>query len=82
TNKLIRYYELGESELFDLNKDPNELNSVFGQPEYSEIQSTLEAELIRLREEFKLPKNDPESSRPKARKPGAKKPAQPKKKAA
>ncbi len=61
-HKLISYYELGEWELFDLEKDPNELMSVHGMPAYREIQAALEDELARLRKEFKLPENDPESS--------------------
>ena len=43
-----------EWELFDLSKDPNELNSVHGLPAYGEIQDKLEKELVRLREEFDL----------------------------
>ena len=67
--KLIHYYELGEWELFDLAKDPSELTSVYGQPEYAGIQKQLGDELTRLRTEFKLPAEDPEESRPKKRQP-------------
>ncbi|HEX3150007.1 MAG TPA: sulfatase, partial [Gemmataceae bacterium] len=43
--KLVRFYELGENEweLFDLKTDPHEMTSVFGKPEYAEIQKQLEA---------------------------------------
>jgi len=59
TYKLIRYYALeGESiddwELFDLQSDPNELTSVYGDSKYAEVQKLLEAELSRLREEYRV----------------------------
>jgi arylsulfatase A-like enzyme len=47
--KLIHYYETGEWELFDLQTDPQELQSVFDDPGYEAIQAELKAELIRLR---------------------------------
>ncbi|MCF6311380.1 MAG: sulfatase [Verrucomicrobiales bacterium] len=77
--KLIHYYELDEWELFDLEKDPNELVSIYGKPEAAEVQQKLEAELKRLRTLYKVPAKDPKDSyrKPKKRK---KKPA--KKKAA
>ena len=50
--KLIHYYRLGEWELFDLQRDPDELKSVHGDEGYAEIRETLEAELRRLREHY------------------------------
>ncbi len=47
--KLINYYQLGEKELFDLEADPQEMKSVFNDPEYAKIQTRLEHELERLR---------------------------------
>ncbi|MGD2123125.1 MAG: sulfatase [Gemmatimonadota bacterium] len=47
--KLIHYYETGEWELFDLEADPHELRSVYGDPAYAEIREELKTELIRLR---------------------------------
>ena len=76
--KLINYYEKGEWELFDLEKDPNEMKSEYANPEYAAKVKEMSAELDRLRAEFKLPDEDPESSRRKKRAP---KP-QPKKKPA
>ncbi len=60
THKLIHFYALqgqplDDWELFDLKKDPNELKSVYGSPEYSDVQSKMIAELKRLREEFAVP---------------------------
>jgi arylsulfatase A-like enzyme len=62
-HKLIYYYAdaLGqpgavddtkepEWELFDLEKDPREMNSVYGDPEYAEVVSELKSELHRLQE--------------------------------
>ena len=44
-------------ELFDLEQDPNELQSVYGDPAYQEIQSEMLAELERLREEYQVPED-------------------------
>lgn len=46
-------------ELFDLESDPHEMRSVYGDPEHADAQATLEAELIRLRAELKVPDKDP-----------------------
>lgn len=50
--KLIHYYTLGEWELFDLEKDPHELRSVYEDPAYEEVVRRLKAELERLRREL------------------------------
>ncbi|MFH1266724.1 MAG: sulfatase/phosphatase domain-containing protein, partial [Planctomycetota bacterium] len=52
-HKLIHYYTIGEWELFDLAKDPDELRSVYDDPEYAEVVTELKAELVRLRKECK-----------------------------
>lgn len=59
--KLVYFYEPAFNywELFDLEKDPLELRSVFGQPEYAAAQKELESELARLRTQLKLPAQDP-----------------------
>ena len=59
--KLVHFYEPAVDywELFDLEKDPQELTSVYGQPEYAKTQKELEAELTRLRTELKVPAQDP-----------------------
>lgn len=61
-HKLIRFYALGgkpldDWELFDLDKDPNELNNVYGKSEYAAVQSELSSELNRLREQFDVPED-------------------------
>ena len=55
THKLIHYYnDIDEWELFDLEKDPNELNSVYGDPAYAEIQASLSEELRSLRDHYQV----------------------------
>ena len=64
-HKLIYYYADGlgtpgsaddpkppEWELFDLKKDPHEINSVYDNPDYSEIQAQLTSELYQLQTQF------------------------------
>ncbi|MBN2492403.1 MAG: sulfatase [Planctomycetes bacterium] len=46
--KLIHYYRAGAWELFDREKDPEELRSRYGDPAYTAVQKELEAELTRL----------------------------------
>lgn len=62
--KLIRFYEddVDQWELYDLERDPYEVTSVYGHPEYEQIQSELKQELTRLRNELEVPEEDPEAS--------------------
>ena len=62
--KLVHFYEpdMDYWELFDREKDPHELRSVYGRKEYAETQRDLEKELARLRIELKVPKTDPPES--------------------
>jgi arylsulfatase A-like enzyme len=59
--KLVHFYgpDVDEWELFDLQKDPRELTSVYGKPEYAAVQKELAEELARLRKELKVPDPDP-----------------------
>jgi arylsulfatase A-like enzyme len=50
--KLIHYYDLGEWELFDLQNDPHELKSVYGQLQYAQVQKELLEEMERLRKQY------------------------------
>jgi arylsulfatase A-like enzyme len=68
--KLIRFYGpdvpgTEEWELFDLKKDPAEMNSVYGEPDYSKVTNRLRKELARLKEYYDVP----EHSEPELRKP-------------
>ncbi|HXG10489.1 MAG TPA: sulfatase [Gemmataceae bacterium] len=69
--KLVHFYEPDTNywELFDLQKDPQELRSVYGQPDYASIQKELEAELKRLRQVLKVPEQDPPETLSKPRPP-------------
>lgn len=64
--KLVYFYEGDDAywELFDLQKDPQEMTSVYGQTDYAEVQATLKKELDRLRTELKVPEDDPSEIRP------------------
>jgi arylsulfatase A-like enzyme len=51
--KLIHYYhDIDAWELFDLEKDPNELKSVYGDPAYAAVQAEMLAELNRLQAKY------------------------------
>ena len=53
--KLIHFHALDEWELFDLERDPDEMRSVHNHPEYKSVQKKLEAELIRLKAQYQVP---------------------------
>ncbi|VGO23223.1 sulfatase family protein [Pontiella sulfatireligans] len=60
--KLIRFYGKGvpngeEWELFDIEKDPEEMNNVYGNPEYTAKIAELKKELQRLREVYEVPED-------------------------
>jgi len=60
---LAHYYQSGEWELFDREKDPRQLRSVYADPAYAPIVRELRAEMARLRAELKVPDKDPEPRR-------------------
>ena len=51
-HKLINFYQNEEWELYDLERDPHELNNVAEAPAYAAVRKELGAELLRLREQF------------------------------
>jgi hypothetical protein len=60
--KLIRYYGLDvpageEWELYDLDTDPNEMKSVYDDPEMARKIKALKAELERLKKQYDVPEN-------------------------
>lgn len=57
--KLIHYYEIGEWELFDLARDPEELTSVYDVPAYAGVVRALRIELDNLRKQYSVPRGDP-----------------------
>tara|TARA_B100000989_G_scaffold74834_1_gene52882 strand:- start:11958 stop:13547 length:1590 start_codon:yes stop_codon:yes gene_type:complete len=54
-HKLIHFFDKSEWELFDLKNDPDEMNSVYGKPEYAKVKSKLLQELKRLKKEYEVP---------------------------
>ncbi|HEX6133435.1 MAG TPA: sulfatase [Longimicrobiales bacterium] len=72
--KLIHYYEIGEWELFDLDRDPNELNSVYDEPAYADVVASLERRLEELRREYAVPADDPVPHVPFEAPPGLRRP--------
>lgn len=50
--KLIRYYQFGEWEMFDLQEDPDELNNVYADPDYREVAMELAERLGALRAHY------------------------------
>ncbi len=47
--KLIHfYYDIDAWELYDMEKDPEELNNVYGNPAYTGVIKELKAEVARL----------------------------------
>ena len=53
--KLIHFYNLDEWELYDLKRDPREMHSVYGSPEYTAITARLKDELTQLRRKYRVP---------------------------
>ena len=54
-HKLVRYPDLDEWELFDLEADPHELTNRYADPAFAGIQDRLAAELNRLRAQLGVP---------------------------
>jgi arylsulfatase A-like enzyme len=46
-------YPYNEWELYDLEKDPQQMRSVYDDPAYAKTVAALKTELVRLREQFK-----------------------------
>src|SRR5436190_14776277 len=57
-HKLIHFYQLREWELYDLEKDPREMHSVYDEPAYAGLVRELKAELERLRRHYQVPDDD------------------------
>ena len=54
--KLIHYYnDIDVWELFDLQEDPQEMNNLFGKPEYEQVTKQMMEELKRLQEQYDDP---------------------------
>ncbi len=53
THKLIYFWKKDQWELYDLAKDPLELNNVYADPAYRQVRDDLTKELYRLKKEVK-----------------------------
>jgi len=51
--KLIHfYYDIDEWEMYDLQTDPNEMQNIYDEPEYAEVQKMLHERLTELRTQY------------------------------
>jgi hypothetical protein len=57
--KLIHYYEAGKWELFDLERDPHELRSVYDERSYRGVVNNMKRKLASLRAQYHVPDQDP-----------------------
>ena len=48
------YFDIDAWELYDLEKDPDEINNIYDNPEYKNIIDELKKELQKLREKYNL----------------------------
>lgn len=46
------YYDVNEWEMYDLKKDPNEMNNIYEEPEYAEVRTDLHQKLLNLRTKY------------------------------
>lgn len=53
--KLMRFYTLGEWQMFDLKNDPHELKNLWDDPKYADMQERLLVELVRQRDDLGIP---------------------------
>ena len=64
----MKFYNLDEWELYDLEKDPREMTNVYSSPEYESITKQLKTELETLRAQYQVPEKDPNQSKQPKRK--------------
>lgn len=62
--KLIHYYEVDAWELFDLERDPQELRSVYADAAYRDALQSMRLKLQELRTQYQVPNVDPVPYRP------------------
>ena len=59
--KLIHFYTLNEWELYDLEKDPHEMRSVYADPAYAKTVAEMKTQLTELRTQYKDTDEEPRS---------------------
>ncbi|NUM54226.1 MAG: sulfatase [Candidatus Hydrogenedentes bacterium] len=62
--KLIHYYDADQWELFDLDKDPGEMRSVYGDSAYAKVVSEMKQRLADLKRTYSIPQPDAASAPP------------------
>ena len=51
--KLMHFYQFGDEwELYDLKKDPDELNNIYGKPEHTKLQKRIKNRLTKLQNHY------------------------------
>ncbi|MBN2474026.1 MAG: sulfatase [Pirellulales bacterium] len=67
--RLVHFYPnpwdpnpIDEWEMYDVESDPKQMHSIYGDPRHVEVQNELEQELGRLRRELQVPEIDPPAS--------------------
>jgi len=53
--KLMHFYNIDEWELFDLENDPREMQSLYDNPNYANKVKELKAEIVRLQKLYQVP---------------------------
>ncbi len=53
--KLMHFYDINEWELFDLEKDPKEMQSLHDDPKYAKTLQHMKGELAKLRKQYEVP---------------------------
>lgn len=62
--KLIHYYAVDQWELFDLEDDPHEMRSVYGDPAYADVAAELGRVLEQLKLQYDVPTRDIRAEKP------------------
>ena len=56
--KLMKFYDIDEWELYDLESDPKEMKNLYSNVEYAEVVKRMQGQLNDLRTQFDVPKNE------------------------
>ena len=46
------YYDIDEWEMYDLKKDPSEMNNIYNDPEYAKIKKMMHMRLTEMRDKY------------------------------